>query len=177
MDLPDIEIVVQWKATCSLCSMWQRFGRGARGEGVNATAILLFEKKDLHEESLTEPGPQKRKACEELRSNSKRPALASLNRDKHTDSAVETSVAGSSSSGGGRVGSGPTMDECRRQFIRCDSTANVLKGAKARGKRPPIAVGSAMDSFINPPSALNCRRMVVNVYFGNDKAREYCESF
>ncbi|KIL65828.1 hypothetical protein M378DRAFT_47762, partial [Amanita muscaria Koide BX008] len=45
MDLPDIKIVVQWKATCTLCALWQRFGRGARGNGSRATAILLVEKK------------------------------------------------------------------------------------------------------------------------------------
>ncbi|KAF8335503.1 P-loop containing nucleoside triphosphate hydrolase protein [Amanita rubescens] len=178
MDLPDIEIIVQWKATCTLCSMWQRFGRGARGEGVIATAILLFDKKDVHEEQEQSPMPPvresgltlKRKACEDLQSAPKRPALAtkSLNKDKHTDSKSSSSV-GSSSGDGGQVETSCTVDECRRQFERCDSTANVLKGVKARGKRPQIVVGGAMDSFINPPTVLNCRRMVVNVYFGNDK--------
>jgi superfamily II DNA/RNA helicase len=45
LDLPDIEIVVQYKATCTLCALWQRFGRAARGVGNKGTAILLVEKK------------------------------------------------------------------------------------------------------------------------------------
>ncbi|KIL55528.1 hypothetical protein M378DRAFT_188664 [Amanita muscaria Koide BX008] len=49
VDLPDIEIIVQWRATCSLCTLWQRFGRAARGSGYDAVAILLFEKKYLRE--------------------------------------------------------------------------------------------------------------------------------
>ena len=31
--------------TCDLNSLWQRFGRGGRGEGTEAVAILLAEKK------------------------------------------------------------------------------------------------------------------------------------
>jgi superfamily II DNA helicase RecQ len=52
MDLPDIRIVVQWKATCDLCTLWQRFGRAARGPGQEATAILFVEKKDTDEERV-----------------------------------------------------------------------------------------------------------------------------
>lgn len=48
MDLPDIKIVVQWKATCDLLSLWQRFGRAARGQDQTGTAILLVEKKDTN---------------------------------------------------------------------------------------------------------------------------------
>ena len=52
MDLPDIKIVVQWKATCDLCTLWQRFGRAAHGDDQleEATAILFVEKKDTNEE-------------------------------------------------------------------------------------------------------------------------------
>jgi superfamily II DNA helicase RecQ len=52
MDLPDVELVVQWKATCDLCTLWQRFGRAGRGCDQLATAILLVEKKDTNEERL-----------------------------------------------------------------------------------------------------------------------------
>ena len=45
MDLDDIYYVVQWKVTCDLNSLWQRFGRGGRGQGTEAVAILLAEKK------------------------------------------------------------------------------------------------------------------------------------
>ena len=52
MDLPNIKIVVQWKATCDLCTLWQRFGRVARGRDAVGTAILLVEKKDTDEERV-----------------------------------------------------------------------------------------------------------------------------
>ncbi|TFK37835.1 P-loop containing nucleoside triphosphate hydrolase protein, partial [Crucibulum laeve] len=52
MDISGIQIVVQWKATCDLCTLWQRFGRAARRDGQTATVILLVEKKDVEEERL-----------------------------------------------------------------------------------------------------------------------------
>ena len=50
MDVPDIKVVVQWKATCDLCTLWQRYGRAARAPDHRAIAILLVEKKDMVEE-------------------------------------------------------------------------------------------------------------------------------
>lgn len=50
LDLPDIHYVVQWKPTCDMNSLWQRFGRGGRAAGSRAVAILLVEKKWLDEE-------------------------------------------------------------------------------------------------------------------------------
>ena len=61
MDLPDVSIVVQWKATCDMCMLWQRFGRGARGSGQTATAILLVEKKDTEEERQSKAAKAARK--------------------------------------------------------------------------------------------------------------------
>jgi superfamily II DNA/RNA helicase len=52
MDIPDIRLVVQYKATCNLCTLWQRFGRAARGSEWDATAILLVEKKNTEEDRL-----------------------------------------------------------------------------------------------------------------------------
>ncbi|KAF9003896.1 hypothetical protein BDQ17DRAFT_1477865 [Cyathus striatus] len=49
MDLPDIMLVVQWKATCGLCALWQWFGHAARGPGQDGTALLIVEKKDTSE--------------------------------------------------------------------------------------------------------------------------------
>ncbi|KAH6891607.1 P-loop containing nucleoside triphosphate hydrolase protein [Coprinopsis sp. MPI-PUGE-AT-0042] len=46
MDIPDVDIVIQWKATCDMCMLWQRFGRVARGWGCTGVAILLVEKKN-----------------------------------------------------------------------------------------------------------------------------------
>ncbi|KAI9064977.1 P-loop containing nucleoside triphosphate hydrolase protein [Trametes sanguinea] len=36
IDIPDIELIVQWRPTCDLNALWQRFGRGARDPGKEA---------------------------------------------------------------------------------------------------------------------------------------------
>ncbi|KAF9005249.1 hypothetical protein BDQ17DRAFT_1173452, partial [Cyathus striatus] len=49
MDLPDIKLVIQWKASCELCALWQRFGCAAQGQGKERIALLIVEKKDTAE--------------------------------------------------------------------------------------------------------------------------------
>jgi ERCC4-related helicase len=49
MDLPDIKLVIQWKATCDFCTLWQRFGQAGRGQDQEAVALLLVEQKDTDE--------------------------------------------------------------------------------------------------------------------------------
>ncbi|KAI0741660.1 P-loop containing nucleoside triphosphate hydrolase protein [Daedaleopsis nitida] len=49
IDIPDIELVVQWRLTCNLDSLWQRFGRAARGSGREAIAVLFVEPKYFDE--------------------------------------------------------------------------------------------------------------------------------
>ncbi|KAF8546025.1 hypothetical protein OG21DRAFT_1395219, partial [Imleria badia] len=46
MDMPDIAIVIQWRVTCQLIQLWQRWGRTARAREQTGTAIL-FAEKDL----------------------------------------------------------------------------------------------------------------------------------
>lgn len=53
MDIPDIEVVVQWRVTCNLDTLWQRFGRAARGQGTTALAVLLAESKYFDDEIAT----------------------------------------------------------------------------------------------------------------------------
>ncbi|KAH9942663.1 P-loop containing nucleoside triphosphate hydrolase protein [Amylocystis lapponica] len=45
LDLPGILLVIQFKATCNMITLWQRYGQGARGPGDIAIALLLVEKK------------------------------------------------------------------------------------------------------------------------------------
>jgi superfamily II DNA/RNA helicase len=43
IDLPDIRIVIQWCVRCGMCTLWQRFGRGARSPAIATVAILFAE--------------------------------------------------------------------------------------------------------------------------------------
>lgn len=64
MDLADIEVVVQWRPTCGLNTLFQRFGRAARERRRDAVAILLVDKKDMDDECNRQSGGSKRKATE-----------------------------------------------------------------------------------------------------------------
>ena len=43
IDNPDIHLVVQWKQPATLCSLWQRAGRAARGASITGEFIWLVE--------------------------------------------------------------------------------------------------------------------------------------
>ena len=45
IDIKDIQLVIQWKFTCNMETLWQRFGRGARDPDLEALAIFFVESK------------------------------------------------------------------------------------------------------------------------------------
>ncbi|KAI6120804.1 hypothetical protein EV401DRAFT_1838287, partial [Pisolithus croceorrhizus] len=45
MDVPDISLVIQWRATCKLAALWQRFGRAVHDKRLTGTALLFAEKE------------------------------------------------------------------------------------------------------------------------------------
>ncbi|EPT01979.1 hypothetical protein FOMPIDRAFT_1119094, partial [Fomitopsis schrenkii] len=45
-----IRLVVQWRMTCGLSTLWQHFGRAVRDLSQNGVAIFLVEPKYFHEE-------------------------------------------------------------------------------------------------------------------------------
>jgi superfamily II DNA/RNA helicase len=48
MDLPDIKLIVQWRAPTSISTLWQRFGRCVRNTSLYGTAVLLAEKEHFN---------------------------------------------------------------------------------------------------------------------------------
>ncbi|OBZ72546.1 putative Werner syndrome ATP-dependent helicase 1 [Grifola frondosa] len=83
VDIPDIKIVVQWRVTCDLNTLWQRFGRAVRRPDLFGTAVLFAEGKYFDDEkekkkesaakaAAKKQGSMKRKATESLPSG--RPA-------------------------------------------------------------------------------------------------------
>jgi hypothetical protein len=49
VDLPDIELIIQWRATCDMCTLWQRFSCAARDLKLTAKALFLVEPKHFDE--------------------------------------------------------------------------------------------------------------------------------
>lgn len=186
MDLANIKIVVQWKATCSLCTLWQRFGRAARG-GQNGTAILLVEKKDTDEERQAKAKKEiaaalkkskegigtgsKRKSANQLNPPAKRPALTDLTRSTLNGRDDLVTPGSSSSSTPSELTPLEVLKEQRRANYAKRAVKATVQSSLTKGKGKNVEVGSAMDDFINAHLDLGCRRVVPMLVFGNDQRR------
>ena len=42
--------MIQWRLLCSICTLWQRLGRGARDRSLCATALIFVESKYFDDE-------------------------------------------------------------------------------------------------------------------------------
>lgn len=187
MDLPDIQLVIQWKATCDLCTLWQRFGCGGRGSDQLATAILLVEKKDPNEERLQKAERAakrkakkrggigtKRQAEDQLNTQLKRPALANrnLNSARVNDHQLELEEPDLDIDGGELEDEiegdrGIDSDEERRAQYQKEGRSKSTTSNRVERR---VEVGSAMDDFIN---TRNCQRKIPTLFFGNDKTRMF----
>ncbi|KZT63655.1 hypothetical protein DAEQUDRAFT_639035, partial [Daedalea quercina L-15889] len=64
IDVKAIRLVVQWRMTCDLNTLWQRFGRAVRDLSQDGVAIFLVESKYFDE--------TKRKAAERVEANAEK---------------------------------------------------------------------------------------------------------
>ena len=160
--------MIQWKATCDLSSLWQRFGRAARAAGSDATAILFVERKDTAEEHELKAagegrkgksgGRTKRKATNQLGRPSKRPALGDATPSVNLVAPSEQPIC---------------EDEVDPYELREERRASYKKKTFENTKEEKkVEVGSPMYDFINAQHNVKCRRIVLTLFFDNDKARE-----
>lgn len=187
MDLADIEIVVQWRVTCDLNTLWQRFGRAGRGPGTQAIAILFAESKYFDEaknkaaQSEAQRASERvEKATEQERGKRKRQNSAShepskrakvthdppdenANTEQHTSSPDE----GPSSSQEElsifeqlRVGYAAAMPTDSQQRGRVKRTYDVQAQL----------VGPEIDALINASTReYQCYRVPIMAYYENDR--------
>lgn len=64
--MPNITLVIQWRASCDLCTLWQRFGRAARDFAIDAIALFLVEPM-YFDETREEKATRKAKRQEKVR--------------------------------------------------------------------------------------------------------------
>ncbi|RDB20010.1 ATP-dependent DNA helicase RecQ [Hypsizygus marmoreus] len=196
LDIPDIELVIQWRYVPSLCTLTQRLGRGARRSSAEASGIYLVEPKYFDHHKNKASGIQKRKRG----SGDKGKALRKQKRRKTNQLAVthlETSDDDSESDGEDVH----SMDVVPRD----EATTSVYSGLhppaststpmpsqpnslppnpSANPPNLPLPTpllpspasmpeeeyeAAAMDAYINARSRGICRRMVSDEYFGNHK--------
>ncbi|KAI5999082.1 P-loop containing nucleoside triphosphate hydrolase protein, partial [Pisolithus albus] len=61
MDVPDILMVIQWRASCNLSALWQHFGRAARDRQLAGTALLFAEKEYFNDKKAAKAARKARR--------------------------------------------------------------------------------------------------------------------
>lgn len=145
IDLKDIDLVVQWKVTCDPCMLWQRFGRGARDKGIQATALLFIELKDLDPVGPPVEG-RKRKASE--KDDKKGVQSKRAKKEKPTPSILDP-------------------DKVEEDDFWA-ARKEVYHEPISDKKEPEI--NQVLDDVINAEGrGIHCRRKPFMVYFGDDE--------
>jgi superfamily II DNA/RNA helicase len=173
MDISNVRIVVQWRATCTLSTLWQRFGRGARNRSLEAVAIFLVEKEhfDAAKEKKAERTAQKlRKKWKCTSGKTPSPAKKTLrltnvssdpNAPKETVHDIDLDFHTSDAEAEDEID-----NELHTKYVDRMREKVVRKGKKRE-------IEPEMDDLINAKSrSLNCRRRPINIYFENKKACE-----
>jgi superfamily II DNA or RNA helicase len=161
LDLPGIEIVVQWRYTQSLCTLWQRLGRAARDPRREATSIYLVEPQYMDQTSKQsdqgDSGPTER--VQQKRSQ----GVANPGGPSRKRGQLQ-----------GREGHGG------RKKSRVDQAQPHASEAQTDGKlivkedRHQHYEVAAMDTYVNARERGTCRHMVSNEFFGNRPGECLC---
>ena len=179
MDLPDIELVVQWRASCNLMMLWQRFGRGARDRNYKAKAIFLVEKEHFAEER------EKKLKCRRVRKAKKQstPLQSITNKRVRIESStsqrvVENHEAVNSSSEESEMGelAVPVTQEpsiASETILELRQRYSTTVTAPRKKKSDPLE--PAMDDLINARyRKLRCRKSPIQAFLEMDDICTYC---
>ena len=149
----DIELVVQWRYTQSLCTLWQRLGRAARDPCKEATGIYMVEPQYMD---------KKRKEAEKRAGERTERALAANPGDPRGEPQGERSGHGTRKRPRSRVNQAPT---------HVPQAAGNLIVEEGRHGSYEVA---AMETYINARQRGICRRNVSNEFFGNRPCECIC---
>ncbi|KZP14844.1 P-loop containing nucleoside triphosphate hydrolase protein [Athelia psychrophila] len=178
VDLPDIELGIQWRASCDLCTLWQRFGRAARKQTMTGTALFLVESKyfdDAKAKKATAAENRKRKAAE------KALGLPPTKRTRLENGAQSTAQDTMAPEGDNRDDDDDdekdededAEDEAERLAFEAGRRAAYEKVPvleRKRGTRPVEQIEPVMDDLINAKTRpdVGCSCKPAKLYFRQD---------
>lgn len=192
MDLPDVKIVVQYRTTCDLCTLWQRFGRAARAAGATAVGILLVEKKEtrrnreerevraLEKVRRSQLGgkrkrkgkasaphtPAKRSALSDITPSSPVPPRPSAVLAARVE-AILVENEGNATSESSAEDSSANEESDSDNFALIQPVVGGGDSRTSKGKRrSKVEIGNPLDLMINPESVGGCRRASPRRFFG-----------
>lgn len=203
MDISDIRLVIQWRASCTLSTIWQRWGRAVRNRGMQGTAILFAEKEyfdDAREMKRSHQEAQKRKAksTRTIQTPAMKHRLCGSSSSVMAVPVVDEEVMGHTNSNdeaesGGEennlllprinLEAGDETWSVGEKELREMMKPNVEEGGRRVRQGHRRELDPAMDCLINAHHrpGFQCRRKVFNIYFDNASSSEfgitYCYSF
>lgn len=168
MDIPDFELVIQWKVqSLSMCTMMQRLGRAARDPSLQGTFVLFAESKyfDKNKEDGTDPATQG--------NTTQHPCNPSQSADPITNTTTGTAARDPPP-----IMTAPSIDEIRadRKLIYSKSYYTqqaALTNSNGRKRQAEDGPDPGVDDTINASErGLNCRREPGTITFDNDNLGE-----
>jgi hypothetical protein len=160
MDVPDVLLVIQWKATCKLSTLWQRWGCAVRDCKLQGTAILFAEKDyfdDVREER------HRRQQTKKCKADENREHTATRRRREDGVHEWENGLPDDDGDGD-RVEAGE--QELHEQLWPKPEEKTSWSARKKKELEP------AMDCLINAhlQSTIQCQRKVFHVHFSDTSA-------
>ncbi|KDQ56405.1 hypothetical protein JAAARDRAFT_690571 [Jaapia argillacea MUCL 33604] len=149
MDLSDILLIIQWKASTSYLKIWQRIGRAARDQSLEGTAIIFSETQYSDEKRAQKEATQQKRA-ETLKRKAE----------------VASRSTGGAETANGQIEPTVRMDvEARRASYAPSVVAKIQKATKGGDRLHPV-----LDDMINARArGINCIRLPFTLAFENDK--------
>ncbi|KAI6006039.1 P-loop containing nucleoside triphosphate hydrolase protein [Pisolithus albus] len=165
MDVPDIAIVVQWRATCGLSTLWQRWGRAARAHGESGTAILFAEKDlfdDVKEERRIRQETRKKRTGDSL-------DLVLQGLPKRLALGLDNTTTKDDGHNNHENGLGLPISETALRGLMVTGLPGQVNEGTSVMKRWKKDLEPAMDYLINANfRGVMCRRVIVGTFFGGD---------
>ncbi|KAH7917502.1 P-loop containing nucleoside triphosphate hydrolase protein [Leucogyrophana mollusca] len=197
IDLQDIELIIQWRVTCDLCTLWQRFGRGARNPTLQATALLFVESKYLDANRQKKAENKEKRAQKQLKKKRKVDDTKDINSSGHPSKRLR--LAAETPSGNGPALGGPEATMLQVDGVRSGAATEkdaqvstdprdeldaerervYAKRETKNGEKVKITgdgLEPAMDDLVNAATRhFKCYRRPVMVYFGNTQHASHHE--
>jgi superfamily II DNA/RNA helicase len=184
MDLPDIEIVIQWCATPSISTLWQRFGRCVRDPTLEGTAIIFAEKEYF--DVLTNEKKKRKRNSSSIKIE---PGTSSTVKQAKLGASMNRSAASRDHEASDEEGEDEDEDEDEDEKEE-DVNEDVKDDEKGKGKKMKSSkysrkkskkekIEPAVFTLLNADTrGVSCRRQPFSDQFENTKAGEFhiCDS-
>ncbi|KAJ7193305.1 P-loop containing nucleoside triphosphate hydrolase protein [Mycena pura] len=160
-DLPDIDIVVQWKAPANMSSWIQRLGRAARGPGRTGLAVMLVEK------TAFEANATGKEEVAEVSEPAFVPLPAQPARGRGAGRGGRAGVRGRGGRGWGRGGRGRGKDYAVLHGQK-RGTFSGKEDKISRLPEPEISAEAPGEGLYIYIQSTTCRRAIQTAIFRND---------